>query len=95
LILAGTAPHPRNLTGRPWPWLQRVPDSAKRTAAVLEKLRESFYTQALLEAVAKIDQVCHRIGVVRAKLSRLHGMAHDLIDDAGFAGEISDDDETI
>jgi hypothetical protein len=41
--------------------------------AVLEELRESFDTHALLDAVTKIDQIRHCIDTVREELLRLHG----------------------
>ena len=63
--------------------------------AVLEELRESFDTHALLDAVAKIDQIRHCIDAVREELLRLHGMAHDLINDAGFTGGIGEDAQPI
>jgi hypothetical protein len=58
----------------------------KVNSAVLEELRESFDTRRILDAVDKIDDIRCRIDDIRDELLKLHGMAHDLINDAGPDG---------
>ena len=55
-------------------------------SAVLEELRDSFETHRILDAVDKLDEIRYHIDSVRHELLRLHGMAHDLINDAGPNG---------
>ena len=64
-------------------------------ADVLERLRESFDTGTLLEAVARIDRVRADIERVREGLLQLHRMAHDLIDGSNTCGWIGEDDVPI
>jgi hypothetical protein len=54
--------------------------------AALERLRESFNTSNMLEAVDKVDHIRYRIDSLRDELLKLHAMAHDLFNGAGFAG---------
>jgi hypothetical protein len=53
-------------------------------AAALERLRESFETQRLLEAVDQIDRAAELAGDAsfRKELLRLHAMAHAIINGA-------------
>ena len=53
-------------------------------ADALERLRETFETQRLLDAVDQIDHVAELVGdsSFRKDLLRLHGMAHTIINDA-------------
>jgi hypothetical protein len=52
----------------------------------LRQLRQGFDTTQILQAVDGLDQVRQNLcetGQLRADLLHLHGMAHDLINDAG------------
>ncbi len=53
-------------------------------ANALERLRESFETQQLLDAVDQVDHVAELVNdsSFRKDLLRLHGMAHTIINDA-------------
>jgi len=53
-------------------------------AAALERLRESFETQRLLDAVDQMDHLSESLGdsTLRKALLRLHGMAHIIFNDA-------------
>jgi len=53
-------------------------------ANALERLRESFETQQLLDAVDRVDHVAELVNdsSFRKDLLRLHGMAHSIINDA-------------
>jgi hypothetical protein len=55
-------------------------------SAALERLRESFNTRTILDAVDKVDDIRCRIDDLRDDLLKLHAMAHDLINDAGPDG---------
>jgi hypothetical protein len=55
-------------------------------SAALERLRESFNTRTILDAVDKVDEIWCRIDDLRDDLLKLHAMAHDLINDAGPDG---------
>jgi hypothetical protein len=58
-------------------------------AQVLDRLRHSLDTTQILRAVEAIDRKFRRIGErepLRTELLELHGMAHDLINDAGSVG---------
>jgi hypothetical protein len=55
-------------------------------AKSLTQLRQGFDTTHILRAVDALDQVRENLcetGQLRADLLHLHGMAHDLINDAG------------
>jgi hypothetical protein len=55
-------------------------------AKSLTQLREGFDTTRILQAVEALDQVRENLcetGQLRTDLLHLHGMAHDLINDAG------------
>jgi hypothetical protein len=53
-------------------------------ASMLERLRESFETQRLLEAVNQVDHLAELVNdsTFRRDLLRLHGMAHTIINGA-------------
>jgi len=53
-------------------------------ADALERLRETFETQRLLDAVDQVDQVAELVNdsSFRKDLLRLHGMAHTIINGA-------------
>ena len=58
-------------------------------ARVLDRLRQSLDTTQILRAVEAIDRRFRRIRdrePLRTELLELHGMAHDLINDAGGVG---------
>jgi hypothetical protein len=55
-------------------------------SAALERLRESFNTSKILDAVNKVDNIRYRIDDLRDKLLKLHTMAHELINGAGSVG---------
>lgn len=58
--------------------------------AALKRLRESFDTTKILDAVDRVDSIRCRIEGLRDELLKLHTMAHDLINDAGAGGPVSE-----
>jgi hypothetical protein len=54
-------------------------------SAALERLRESFDTRKILDAVDKVDDIRCQIDHLRDQLLKLHAMADDLINDAEAA----------
>ena len=65
--------------------------SGRINATALEKLRGSFDTRKLLDAVEKVDAIRLRIDALREELLKLHKMAQELVDGEGVSGASADE----
>jgi hypothetical protein len=59
-------------------------------SAALGRLRESFDTRKLLDAVEKVDDIRCRIDILRDELLKLHAMAHGLLNGSDSVGSPSE-----